>query len=41
MTHASVPPEQRTLQGISNSIVKLSVGCENIEDLNQVLDKVP
>ena len=33
MTHASVPPEVRAQLGISDSLVRLSVGIENVEDL--------
>lgn len=33
MTHASVPPEQRKTLGISDSLVRLSVGIEDPEDL--------
>ena len=33
MTHASVPAEQRLLLGISDSMVRLSVGVEDIEDI--------
>ena len=33
MTHASVPPEQRKLLGISDSLVRLSVGCEDLVDI--------
>ncbi|KAL5250867.1 hypothetical protein ACHWQZ_G016568 [Mnemiopsis leidyi] len=33
MTHASVPPEQRAAIGISDSLVRLSVGIEEPEDL--------
>lgn len=33
MTHASVPPEQRAALGISDGLVRLSVGVEDIEDL--------
>jgi len=33
MTHASVPAEQRKKLGISDSLVRLSVGVENVEDL--------
>ena len=43
MTHASVPVEQRTLLGISDNFIRISVGLENvddlIEDLNQALIK--
>lgn len=38
MTHASVPPERRKELGISDSLVRLSVGIENIEDLLKDLD---
>jgi len=33
MTHASVPPEERVKLGISDSLVRLSVGIEDIGDL--------
>jgi len=33
MTHASIPAENRRALGISDSLVRLSVGIENIEDL--------
>ncbi|MFG0285160.1 MAG: cystathionine gamma-synthase [Phycisphaerales bacterium JB039] len=33
MTHASVPPEQREKLGISDGLVRLSVGIEDVEDL--------
>ena len=43
MTHASVPLEARLALGISDTLVRLSVGCENVEDLladvQQALDK--
>ena len=41
MTHASLPPEQRLALGISDSLLRLSVGIENrrdlIDDLEQAL----
>ena len=44
MTHASVPPEQRQQLGISDSLVRLSVGIEHTDDLltdlEQALAKV-
>jgi cystathionine gamma-lyase len=44
MTHASVPPDVRKQLGIDDSMVRLSVGVENLEDLHrdlkQALDKV-
>lgn len=33
MTHASIPEDQRHALGITNSLVRLSVGIENVEDL--------
>merc|ERR1711962_701358 len=38
-THASVPPEQRAVLGISDSMIRLSVGLEDPEDLIQDLDQ--
>ncbi len=38
MTHASIPPEIRAELGISDSLVRLSVGVENLEDLIDELD---
>jgi cystathionine gamma-lyase len=33
MTHASVPTEQRQKLGITDSLVRLSVGVEDVRDL--------
>jgi cystathionine gamma-lyase len=33
MTHASIPAEVRKANGISDSLIRLSVGLENYEDL--------
>ncbi|MBC7754983.1 MAG: cystathionine gamma-synthase [Moraxellaceae bacterium] len=33
MTHASVPPEQRKILGIDDSLIRLSVGIEDCDDL--------
>lgn len=33
MTHASVPPENRTILGITDNLIRLSVGLEDAEDL--------
>ena len=33
MTHASVPPEQRAALGISDTLVRMSVGVEDVGDL--------
>lgn len=38
MTHASVPPEEREKLGISDSLIRLSVGIEDEEDLIADLD---
>jgi len=37
MTHASIPPENRKKLGISDTLVRLSVGIEDIEDLKKDL----
>ncbi|MGH8186342.1 MAG: trans-sulfuration enzyme family protein [Steroidobacteraceae bacterium] len=33
MTHASVPPDKRAALGIDDSLIRLSVGIEDVEDL--------
>ena len=33
MTHASVPPDERARLGISDDLVRMSVGIEDVEDL--------
>ena len=38
MTHASVPAEQRIAAGISDSLIRLSVGVEDWEDLREDLE---
>lgn len=38
MTHASIPPEERQKLGISDGLVRLSVGIEDIDDLIEDLD---
>ena len=44
MTHASVPTEQRKLLGIDDSLIRLSVGIEDVDDLiadlKQAFDRV-
>jgi len=40
MTHASVPPEKRAEIGITDSLVRLSVGVEDVDDLIAELDSV-
>jgi cystathionine gamma-lyase len=39
MTHASVPAEQRQAAGISDTLIRLSVGIEDVEDLMEDLDQ--
>jgi cystathionine beta-lyase len=33
MTHASIPKDQRELSGVIDSLIRLSVGIEDAEDL--------
>jgi len=33
MTHAGVPPQERLKMGISDGLVRFSVGIENVQDL--------
>jgi cystathionine beta-lyase/cystathionine gamma-synthase len=44
MTHASVPPDRRAAIGITDGLVRISAGIEDIddlkEDLTQALDAV-
>ncbi len=44
MTHASVPPEQRQRLGITDGLVRISVGIEDVEDLiadlEQALERI-
>ena len=37
MTHATIPPAQREALGISDGLIRLSVGIEHIEDLRDDL----
>ena len=39
MTHASVPKEHRDSLGITENFIRVSVGLENIEDLEADLDQ--
>lgn len=38
MTHASVPDKQREELGITDALIRLSVGLEDVEDLIEDLD---
>ncbi|MCU0575106.1 MAG: aminotransferase class I/II-fold pyridoxal phosphate-dependent enzyme [Syntrophobacteraceae bacterium] len=39
MTHTSIPRDEREAAGISDDLVRLSVGCEDFEDLKEDLDQ--
>jgi len=39
MTHASIPREQRVQSGLSDSLIRLSIGVEDHEDLVEDLDQ--
>ena len=39
MTHASVPPERRGAIGLSDSLIRISAGIEDIEDLKADLEQ--
>jgi cystathionine beta-lyase/cystathionine gamma-synthase len=45
MTHASIPAEERARLGLSDTLVRLSPGCEHpedlIEDVREGLDRIP
>ncbi len=33
MTHAAIPPEERAAMGISDALIRFSVGIEDAEDI--------
>ena len=39
MTHASIPPQRRAELGITDNLVRLSVGVEDVADLRADLEK--
>jgi len=39
MTHSKVPPEERQQAGISDGLVRMSVGVEDVKDLIADLDQ--
>ena len=39
MTHASIPKIEREKSGVVDSLIRLSVGIEDVEDLMLDLDK--
>ena len=38
MTHGAIPPEERAKAGLSDSLIRLSVGIEDVDDLIEDLD---
>lgn len=38
MTHASVPEDQRAQLGITDNLIRLSVGLEDVDDLIEDLE---
>ncbi|HHC80665.1 MAG TPA: cystathionine gamma-synthase, partial [Flavobacteriia bacterium] len=38
MTHASIPEKEREKLGITNSLIRLSVGIEDVDDLIKDLE---
>ena len=38
MTHGAIPPEVRKAAGLSDSLIRLSVGIEDVGDLQEDLD---
>jgi cystathionine gamma-lyase len=39
MTHASIPKEERIKNGLSDSLIRLSIGVEDSEDLIDDLEQ--
>jgi cystathionine beta-lyase len=39
MSHAAMPPDERAARGITDTLVRLSVGIEDCDDLLQDLEK--
>ncbi|MDH3228137.1 MAG: PLP-dependent aspartate aminotransferase family protein, partial [Thermoleophilia bacterium] len=39
MTHASVPQAMREAMGLTDSLIRLSVGIEDVDDLKEDLDQ--
>lgn len=33
MSHACIPEEERLLQGVTEGLLRFSLGCEDIDDL--------
>jgi len=39
MTHGSVPAEERKAIGVTDGLIRISVGIEDVEDLQADLEK--
>ncbi len=39
MTHAAVPPERRLQIGLTDDMIRLSVGVEHLDDLREDLEQ--
>ena len=39
MTHADIPAHERQARGLSDGLVRLSVGIEDVEDILEDLDQ--
>ena len=39
MTHGAIPPEERAKAGLSDGLIRLSVGIEDEQDLLEDLDQ--
>ncbi|MEE2889724.1 MAG: PLP-dependent transferase, partial [Planctomycetota bacterium] len=39
MTHGAIPPDVRKAAGLSDSLIRISVGIEAVEDLIADLDR--
>jgi cystathionine beta-lyase/cystathionine gamma-synthase len=39
MTHAAIPPEERRAIGITEGLVRISVGIEDVEDIIADMDQ--
>jgi cystathionine beta-lyase/cystathionine gamma-synthase len=40
MTHGSIPEEERAVLGISDNLIQLSVGIEDVDDLVRDMEHV-
>ena len=40
MTHVAYSPEERAAHGIGDGLLRLSIGLESVDDIQQALDAV-